>query len=95
MIRDMSRLHMTESEAVNDFHSVLERVRQGAEVIIEQDNQAVAIIKTPEFRGRDIDECIAVLKARGSQAVPDEDFARDMQTVINEHREPLDPPSWD
>jgi antitoxin (DNA-binding transcriptional repressor) of toxin-antitoxin stability system len=91
----MAPLHITESEAANDFHSVLERVRQGAEVIIEQDNQPIAVIKTPELRGRDIDECIALLKAEGSQAVPDQDFANDVQAGIDENRESFDPPSWD
>lgn len=86
---------MTEAELARDLHAVLQQVRDGAEVVIEQDQQPVAIIRTPQFRARDIDECIALMKARGSGAVPDQDFARDIQAAIDAHREPIDPPSWD
>ena len=95
MIEDMAQVHMTEAEAARDLHAVLERVRQGVEIVIEQDHRPVAVIKTPEFRGRDIDECIALLKAQGSHAIPDEDFAEDVRAAIDAHREPLNPPSWD
>jgi hypothetical protein len=53
------------------------------------------VIKLPRFRGRPIDECIALAKARGSHATLDEDFAKDLESVIDSHREPLAPPSWD
>jgi hypothetical protein len=42
-----------------------------------------------------ISEVIADLKARGSNAVIDEDFARDIEEGIKAHREPWNPPSWD
>ena len=38
---------------------------------------------------------IADLKARGSNASMDEDFARDIEEGIKAHREPWNPPSWD
>jgi hypothetical protein len=74
---------------------VLEKVQQGAEVIVERDAQPVAVIKLPQFRGRPINECIALAEARGSHATLDEDFAKDLEDIINSHREPLTPPSWD
>jgi hypothetical protein len=95
MIEGMAQFHMTEAEVAKDFAAVLEKIQQGAEVIVERDTQAVAVIKLPTFRGRSIDECIALVKARGSHATLDEDFAKDLEGIINSHREPLAPPSWD
>jgi hypothetical protein len=95
MIEGMVQLHMTDVEVAKDFAAVLEKIQQGAEVIVERDRQPIAVIKLPQFRGRPIDECIALAKARGSHATLDEDFAKDLEAIINSHREPLTPPSWD
>jgi antitoxin (DNA-binding transcriptional repressor) of toxin-antitoxin stability system len=57
---------------------VLEKVRQGVEVVVEQDHRPVAIIKTPQRPGRLIDECIVMARADGSGATLDEDFAKDL-----------------
>ena len=40
------------------------------------------------MKGRLISEVLADLKARGSNAVMDEDFARDIEEGIKAHREP-------
>src|ERR1041385_8429703 len=98
MIGDMSTVRITETELARDVHAVLEKVRQGVEVIVEQNHRPVAIIKTPAAPGRKISECIALAKAYedklGYRLVPDPDFAKDVQAAIDAHREPLDPPSW-
>jgi hypothetical protein len=52
---------------------------QGAEVIVARDAKPLAVIEAPQFRGRPIDECIALAKARGSHATPDEDFGKDLE----------------
>lgn len=88
-------LHITEAELARDVHAVLDKIQQGAEVIVERNARPVAVIKLAQFRGRPIDECIALAKARGSRATLDDDFAQDLEEVINSHREPLSPPSWD
>jgi antitoxin (DNA-binding transcriptional repressor) of toxin-antitoxin stability system len=95
MIEGMAQLHMTEAEVAKDFAAVLEKIQQGVEVIVERDAQPVAVIKLPQFRGRPIDEYIALAKARGSHATLDDDFTKDLEDIINSHREPLTPPSWD
>jgi antitoxin (DNA-binding transcriptional repressor) of toxin-antitoxin stability system len=99
MIKNMAVLHITEAELARDVHGVLEKVRAGAEVVIEEDHRAVAVIKTPRRPGRSIDECIALAKeyeARFREApVPDPDFAKDVQAAIDAHREPLDTSAWD
>jgi antitoxin (DNA-binding transcriptional repressor) of toxin-antitoxin stability system len=93
--RDMMTVHVTETELARDLHSVLERVRQGVEIVIEQDNLPIAVLKSPHVKGRNISEVIAALEASGANAVIDEDFARDVEEGINAHREPWNPPSWD
>jgi antitoxin (DNA-binding transcriptional repressor) of toxin-antitoxin stability system len=88
-------LRMTEAELARDLHSVLHKVRQGVEVVIEQDSRPVAVLKAPLVSGRRISEVIAALDASGANAVIDEDFARDVAEGIKLHREPWNPPSWD
>jgi antitoxin (DNA-binding transcriptional repressor) of toxin-antitoxin stability system len=95
MIEAMVQVHMTEAEAARDFHAVLERVREGAEVVIEEGHRPVAVIRTPAPAGRMISEVIADLKTRGSNATMDEDFARDIDEGLKANLEPWNPPSWD
>ena len=80
--RDMAIVHMTEAELVNNIADVMRQVRQGSEIIIEQGNRPVAVIKPSKPAGRMISEVIAELKARGSTAVMDDDFARDIEKGI-------------
>jgi antitoxin (DNA-binding transcriptional repressor) of toxin-antitoxin stability system len=99
MIEDMAQLHMTEAEAARDFHAVLARVREGAEVVVERDHRPVAVIRAPQGPGRPIAECIAIAKAYeerlGYAPIPDADFAKDVGAGIEAHREPLDLSAWD
>jgi antitoxin (DNA-binding transcriptional repressor) of toxin-antitoxin stability system len=99
MIEVMATLRITETELTRDIHAVLAKVKEGVEVIVEQDHHPVAVIKTPHRPGRKISECIAIAKAYeqrlGYAPVPDRDFARDVQFAIEAHREPFSPPAWD
>ncbi len=95
MIKLMATVRITETELARDLHSVLEKVQQGLEVVVEQNHRPVAVIKPPTPKGRMISEIVADLKARGSNAVIDDDFARDIEEGIQAHREPWNPPSWD
>jgi antitoxin (DNA-binding transcriptional repressor) of toxin-antitoxin stability system len=88
-------VRMTEAELARDLHSVLAKVQEGVEVVIEQDHRPIAVIRPSKPVGRMISEVIADLKSRGSNAVMDDDFARDVQEAIDLHREPWNPPSWD
>jgi antitoxin (DNA-binding transcriptional repressor) of toxin-antitoxin stability system len=91
----MPVVHMTEAELVNNIADVMKQVRLGSEIVIEQGNRPVAVIKPSSPAGRMISEVIADLKARGSSAVMNDDFARDIEEGINAHRQPWHPPSWD
>lgn len=89
-------IHISEAEAASDFASLLARVRAGAEVVIEEGMQPVAVLKPVAARpGRLLSESIALAEAHGSTVTLDEGFAADLEAVINSHREPLDPPAWD
>ena len=88
-------VHLTEAEVARDLHAVPDKVRQGVEIVIEQDSHPVAVIKAPPLAGRRLSEIIAALEAAGASAVVDEDFARDVENAVQAHREPWRPPSWD
>ena len=95
MIEESMMVRMTEAEVARDLHTVLEKVRQGVEIVIEQDSRPVAVIKAPVVKGRKISEVIAALEASGANAVLDADFARDVGEGIPAYRQPWNPPSWD
>lgn len=90
---------MSEAEVVKDIATVLARVRQGAEVVVEEGHRAVAFIGPPRAPGRKLSECIALAKAYeerlGDAPLPDSDFAKDLEAAVNAHRDPLAPPAWE
>lgn len=94
MIQGMEPLHISEGDLARDIQSILKRVETGSEVIIERDAQPVAVLRPAGPLRRRISECIALMPA-GSTATIDADFSKDVEAVINSHREPLEPPIWD
>lgn len=93
-------IHVSDTEAVRNFALLLDRVRAGAEIVIERDARPVAVVKLPEApRGRLLSESIALAKAHakalGFEPVMDDEFAADLEQIIENHRKPLNPPSWD
>jgi antitoxin (DNA-binding transcriptional repressor) of toxin-antitoxin stability system len=92
MIEDMATVHMTESEVARDLHRVLARVQQGVEVVVEQNHRPVAVIRAPLPNGRLLSECIALAEARGTTAVPDDGFMKDVIEGITERSKPWNPP---
>jgi antitoxin (DNA-binding transcriptional repressor) of toxin-antitoxin stability system len=95
MIEGMATVHMTESEVARDLHAVLAKVQQGVEVVVEQDHRPVAVIHAPLLKGRLLSECIALAEARGTTAIPDEGFMKDVAEGIAERSKPWNPPSWE
>jgi hypothetical protein len=65
-----------------------------SEVVIEHNHLPIAVIKPSMLIGRPISEVIAELKVRRSNAVIDDDFARDIEAGIAAHRQPWTLPSW-
>ena len=96
MIEGMATVRITEAELARDVRAVLEKIERGSEVIIErEDHRPVAVMKQVQAPGRMISEVIADLKARGSDAVMDDDFAHDIEEGIKAQRQPWNPPSWE
>ena len=90
----MAELHMTAAELGENLSTVLAKVQQGTEVVIEQDHQPVAVLRPAVPPRRKISE-IRALMPKKSTATIDADFARDVQAAIDSHPEPLKPPAWD
>jgi antitoxin (DNA-binding transcriptional repressor) of toxin-antitoxin stability system len=95
MIGSMAALHISEAELARDLHAVLEQVRQGGEVVVEQDHRPVAIMKPATAIAPTMSEIIAAMEAGGASGIVDEDFARDVEEGIARRNEPWNPPSWD
>ena len=93
-------IHISEAEAARDFAGVLARVRAGAEVVIESDARAVAVVRPAgeEFRPRLLSESISLAKQHaaslGYEPRMDPEFAADLQELIRS-RKPWDPPAWE
>jgi antitoxin (DNA-binding transcriptional repressor) of toxin-antitoxin stability system len=88
-------IRVSEAEAANDFPSLLARVRAGAEVVIERNAEAVAVLRPAAPNVRLLSASLRLAKERGSNTTLDGEFGRDLEAVVTSHREPLPPPAWD
>lgn len=93
-------IHISEADAAHDFATVIDRVRQGAEVIIERDAKPVAVVRAvaDELRPRLLSESIALAKKHaqelGYEPRMDPEFAADLEQIIR-NRKPWNPPAWE
>ena len=88
-------IHISEAEAAaTNVATLLAQVRAGAEIVIENDAQPIAVLCAVGSVRRTISECIALLPGE-STATIDPEFAKDVGAAVENHREPLDPPAWD
>ncbi len=90
----MATIHISEADAARDFAGLLAQVRAGAEVVIESGNTPIAVIHAPFPKTLSIEERIALLP-KHSQAVMDEDFARDVEEAAAFYNKPLNSSAWD
>jgi antitoxin (DNA-binding transcriptional repressor) of toxin-antitoxin stability system len=90
----MATFHISDLDAARDFAALLDRVRAGAEIVIESDKHPVAVMRMPTPPKRSIEECIALLPA-DSAATIDKGFAADVAAAVQAHPESLNPPAWD
>ena len=89
-------IHLSEKEAVTtNVATLLEHVRAGAEVIIENDSRPVAVLRPADPNLRLLSESLRMARERKSTATLDGGFAKDLEAVIDSHQEPLNPPEWD
>ena len=97
----MATVHMSEAEVARDLHAALAKVRQGIEIVIEQDLRPVAVLKPSKSGrpGRKLSECIALAKSYeetlGYAPIPDAGFAKDVQAGIDSRRDSFEPPAWE
>lgn len=91
----MAAIHMSEAEVAQNFSAVLAKVKQGIEIIIEQNHQPIAVVRPAQIKGRLLSECIAMAKARGTSAVPDAGFMKDVEEGIAKRSKLWNPPSWE
>ena len=91
----MATVYMSEGDVARDLHEVLAKVKQGVEVVIEQDHRPVAVLRAQQRSGRPIMEILAEAEGRKATVTLDSDFGDDMKAVIASQQEPWNPPSWD
>ena len=92
-------IRVSDSEAASNFAKLLDRVRDGAEIIIEHDARPVAVVRPADLsRGRLLSESIALAEANakelGHEPAMDPDFAADLKEIIDT-RKPRNVPAWD
>jgi antitoxin (DNA-binding transcriptional repressor) of toxin-antitoxin stability system len=96
----MATIHISEADAARDFPALMARVRAGAEIVIESNARAVAVVRPArdEFRLRLLSESIALAKKHaeelGYEPRMDPEFAADLEEIIAS-RKPWNPPAWE
>jgi hypothetical protein len=89
-------IRISEAEAEGNFRALMAQLRVGAEIIIEENSRPVAtlrLIEDPPVRL--LSESLRLARQHASTVTLDEGFGRDLEAIVDSHREPLDPPAWD
>ena len=98
MRENMAQVHMTEAELARDLHTVLEKVRQGVEIVVDRNDQPVAVIKPAQPVRRTLSDLIRLAeqreKERGYAVTLDPDYAADVEEIVRA-RKPWTPRPWD
>lgn len=94
----MATFHISVAEAGDNFADLMNRVRAGNEVVLEEGSAPVAVIRAIDPPRRSISESIALADAHakelGYEPVMDAEFAADMREIIA-NRKPRDTSAWD
>jgi hypothetical protein len=67
----------------------------GAEIVIERDSRAVAVLHSAEPDVRLLSDSLRLAREHGSAATLDDGFGKDVEAAVASHQEPLKPPAWD
>jgi antitoxin (DNA-binding transcriptional repressor) of toxin-antitoxin stability system len=96
MATDTHRIR--ESDLAGALGSVLHRVEEGAEFIVERDELPIAVIRPAVPFGRKISDCIALAarheREAGQVPVLEPDFAADLAEIVG-NRKPREVAEWD
>ena len=92
----MATIHISRTDAANDFDDMISRASKGDEFVIEENASPVAVLK-PAAREhvRLLSESLKLARERGSTVTLDDDFGRDLTDIINSRREPMIDPKND
>ena len=92
----MATIHISRTDAANDFDDMISRASQGDEFVIEENVSPVAVLR-PAAREhtRLLSETLRILQERGSTVTLDDEFGRDLTNIINSRREPMIDPKND
>jgi antitoxin (DNA-binding transcriptional repressor) of toxin-antitoxin stability system len=92
----MATIHMSEADAAKDFPGLMAKVRAGAQILIDDGTNPVALIHSPVSKEhvRLLSESLRIARERGSTVTLDGDFAGDLEAVIEGYSEPLKNP-WE
>lgn len=97
-MENMAQVHMTEAELARDLHAVLEKVRQGVEIVVDRNDQPVAVIKPAQPVRRTLSDLIRLAEKRESErgyaVTLDPDYADDVEEIVRA-RKPWTPRPWD
>jgi prevent-host-death family protein len=85
-------IHVSETEATNDFSSLLKLVRAGVEIVIEHASRPVAVVRPAEPSVRLLSESLRLAREHGSTATLDGEFGADLEAIVNSRRESLNHP---
>jgi hypothetical protein len=92
----MATIHISRSEAANDFDDMIARAIQGDEFVIEENASPVAVLKPAARKHvRLLSETLRILQERGSTVTLDDELGRDLTDIINSRREPMIDPKND
>jgi antitoxin (DNA-binding transcriptional repressor) of toxin-antitoxin stability system len=88
-------VHPSETEAAGTtIASLLARVRAGTEILIENEDQPVVVIRAVEPVRRSISDCIALLPEDSTGTI-DPAFSHDVAAAVESQSDPLNPPAWE
>jgi antitoxin (DNA-binding transcriptional repressor) of toxin-antitoxin stability system len=91
----MGMIRISDIELARDVAAVLAKVQEGIEVIVERDHRPLAVIRAPNGSRRLLSESIALAESRGTTAIPDDRFMKDVEEGIAERSKPWNPPNWE
>ena len=94
MMNSAMTLRVSEAELAADLHKILEKVRAGAEVVVEGEARLGVVMKLQPVERR-ASEIAAALRDTAPGASMDEDFARDVREARELYRGAWNPPEWE
>ena len=93
------RTHLANLDHMIDLEMIegaLRHLRIGGILRLLDHGDAPTFLDRPALpKGRLLSECIALAEARGTTAIPDEGFMKDVAEGIAERSKPWDPPTWE